>query len=97
MLTEKDILKDIRDSFEASGDHLSDDFLSDANLERARRNSAPVYEEKERNYRPLYYSLASAAAVFSLLYSSKACSAYLSIQNLLEKFIYCLNVCILHK
>ena len=67
MLTEKDILKDIRDSFEASGDHLSDDFLSDANLEKARRNSAPVYEEKERNYRPLYYSLASAAAVFSLL------------------------------
>ncbi|MBR6925364.1 MAG: hypothetical protein IKH50_12620 [Oscillospiraceae bacterium] len=67
MLTEKDILKGIRDSFEASGDHLSDDFLSDANLEKARRNSAPVYEEKERNYRPLYYSLASAAAVFSLL------------------------------
>ena len=67
MLTEKDILKDIRDSFEASGDHLSDDFLSDANLEKARRNSAPVYEKKERNYRPLYYSLASAAAVFSLL------------------------------
>jgi len=54
MLTEKDILKDIRDSFEASGDHLSDDFLSDANLERAKRNAVPVYEEKERNYRPLY-------------------------------------------
>ena len=67
MLTEKDILKDIRDSFEASGDHLSDDFLSDANLKKAERMSAPVYEEKERNYRPLYYSLASAAAVFSLL------------------------------
>ncbi|MBR6836640.1 MAG: hypothetical protein IKM72_11645, partial [Oscillospiraceae bacterium] len=64
-LTEKDILKDIRESFEASGDHLSDDFLKKADLKRNETDSVTLSGRKKRF--PVLAALASAAAVFSLL------------------------------
>ncbi|WP_044974214.1 hypothetical protein [Ruminococcus sp. HUN007] len=63
-MTEKDILKDIRESFEASGDHLSDDFLRNADLRRENRN---VTLSGRKNRFPVIAACASAAAVFSLL------------------------------
>ncbi|MBP1591253.1 MAG: hypothetical protein ILP22_04355 [Oscillospiraceae bacterium] len=64
-MTEKDILKDIRESFEASGDHLSDDFLKKADLKRNETDIVTLSGRKKRF--PVLAALASAAAVFSLL------------------------------
>ena len=64
-MTEKDILKDIRESFEASGEHLSDDFLKTADLTRSETDGVTLSGRK--NHFRLTAAFASAAAVFLLI------------------------------